>query len=898
MKKFLSVIISACTVFSCLGAIFSVAADSTQTYIKSNFPASYQTYLLDVHKRHPNWTFTALNTKVSLATAVSKEYSCKTALNLVDSVYADTDWACASSKCSHASKHNQYRGSSYAASSDFIRDCMDPRNNLTDKYIFQFENLSFSSTQTVSGIEGLLKSYGSFMYNKAASYYNTAGKFVTVTKKYSQIIYDASKAANANAYFITARITQEIGTSASSDFISGKYKGYEGYYNFFNINATGSNVKANALSYAKSKGWTSPEKAITGGTAWIASGYITKGQNTGYLQKFNVNPSAANSMYTHQYMQTVTAPRSEAMTTYSTYLSAGTLEEKKNFIIPVYTDSTAAVKNVKRIFSLVSGASLTTTAYVNCTSTVNVRSDASLSSSKVCSLPNGTKLTVLGGKYTDSFSYPYWYKVRFTYNGSTKTGYIFSDYVALLYDKSMKALDTAKLYIAGGYAVSSSSYSSSNSSIVSVSSSGVMTAKAPGTATIKVTSPRGKVLRCRVTVKGAAVKPSGITLNKTSLTLGKGETYNLTAKATNAATSFTVSYKSDNSAVKVDTSGKVTASAVGTATITATTNNGKSAKCKVTVKNAPTSLTLNKTALTLGLGEGYDLDSTVNSSSAAWVRTYSSSNTSVATVDSAGVITTKKVGTAVISCKIYNGKSAKCTVTVKNAPTSVTLNKTALTLGLGEGYDLDSTVNSSSAAWVRTYSSSNTSVATVNSSGIITTKKVGTAVISCKIYNGKTAKCTVTVKNAPTSIVLNKTSLSLKIGEKFDLDSAVNNSSAAWTRLYTSSNTNIATVNTAGIVSAKSPGMATVTVSTYNGKKAVCKVTVSGTAYAVVKSDVSSLRIRSGPGTNYSIVKTVSAGAKLKIISTSGNWYNISYTTGGKTYKGYVSKEYVTVKYN
>ena len=172
----------------------------------------------------------------------------------------------------------------------------------------------------------------------------------------------------------------------------------------------------------------------------------------------------------------------------------------------------------------------------------------------------------------------------------------------------------------------------------------------------------------------------------------------------------------------------------------------------VQLQVAPTSVSLNKTSLTLDVGKSYTLTKTVSPSNAATSYTWSSSNTSVATVDENGKVTAKQVGTATITVTTANGKTASCNVTVQAVqavPTSVSLNKTSLTLDVGKSYTLAKTVSPSNAVTSYTWSSSNTSVATVDSNGKVTAKKAGTATITVKTSNGKTATCKVTV-NLPT----------------------------------------------------------------------------------------------------------------------------------------------------
>ncbi len=329
-------------------------------------------------------------------------------------------------------------------------------------------------------------------------------------------------------------------------------------------------------------------------------------------------------------------------------------------------------------------------------------------------------------------------------------------------------------------------------------------------------------------VKGTV--PTKISLNKSTITLGIGETYTLTTTTTPQNVPDTLKWtSSETSVATVSSSGKITAKASGTTTITVKTSTGKTDTCKITVKKAPTSVKLNKTSITLGIGETFDLSSTVNSGAASYKITYSSGKSSVASVKSAsGLVTAKKAGTATITVKTFNGKTATCKVTVKKAPTKISLNKTSITLGVGEKFDFSSTVNSGAASYKRTYTTSSSSVASITSSGgLVTAKKVGTTTIKVKTFNGKTATCKVTVKKAPTSVKLNKTSITLKVGQTFDLNSTVNSGAASYKTTYSSSKSSVASVKSAGgLVTAKKAGTATITVKTFNGKTATCKVTV------------------------------------------------------------------------
>ena len=245
-------------------------------------------------------------------------------------------------------------------------------------------------------------------------------------------------------------------------------------------------------------------------------------------------------------------------------------------------------------------------------------------------------------------------------------------------------------------------------------------------------------------------------------------------------------------------------------------------------------VTINRTALTLGVGEKFTLTAgIIDTNNDKQTIIWRSSNSKVAKVSKNGLVLAGGAGTAVITASLENGSKASCTVTVKNAPTAIYLNKTSLTLGVGEQFDLDSSFKNGEGARVIDYTSSNSLVAPVQKAGgIVTAKMVGTATITATTYNGKTVTCTVTVKKAPTQLYLNKTSLTLGVGEQFDLDSSLKNGEGAYSIVYTSNNTSVASVKAAGgIVTANKAGTAVITATAYNGVKITCNVTVSRRSY-------------------------------------------------------------------
>ena len=256
------------------------------------------------------------------------------------------------------------------------------------------------------------------------------------------------------------------------------------------------------------------------------------------------------------------------------------------------------------------------------------------------------------------------------------------------------------------------------------------------------------------------VPVTSVQIGSSSLALEPGETANLTATVLPSnATDKSVSWSSNNTGVAtVDNNGKVTAVAAGSAVITVTTTDGgKTATCNVTVTNPAVpvqSVSLDKTELSLNVGENATLTATVMPANADnKAVTWSSNNTSVATVDNTGKVTAVAAGSAVITVTTTDGgKTATCTVTVTNPDIpvqSVSLNKTELSLIIGENATLIATVLPENAVnKAVTWSSSNTAIATVDANGKVTAVAAGEAIITVTTTDGgKTATCTVTVSD-------------------------------------------------------------------------------------------------------------------------------------------------------
>jgi uncharacterized protein YjdB len=379
-------------------------------------------------------------------------------------------------------------------------------------------------------------------------------------------------------------------------------------------------------------------------------------------------------------------------------------------------------------------------------------------------------------------------------------------------------------------------WSSSNTAVATVNN-GAVIAVAAGAASITARTPGGHIAVCAVTV---TVPVSGVTLNKTTTVLMAGDSETLTAtvapaNATNRSVNWTTS---DRNIAIVDTSGTITAVAPGSAVITATTvDGGRTATCTVTVNPRPvTGVTLNKSTTRIAVNDHETLiAATVPVNATNQNKTWNSSNTSVATVDTNGRVTGRTAGTARITVTTSEGNfTAYCEVTVHTvAVAGVTLRSSA-TIGIGASETLVPTFVPANATNRNvTWASSNPGVASVDSNGRVTGRAAGTATIMITTAEGRyTATCAVTVTQniAVTGVSLNRNSLTLNQGASETLTATVSPSNALNRNVsWSSSNPGVATVDNNGRVTAVSAGSATITVTTADGgRTATCAVTVEG----------------------------------------------------------------------
>ena len=384
------------------------------------------------------------------------------------------------------------------------------------------------------------------------------------------------------------------------------------------------------------------------------------------------------------------------------------------------------------------------------------------------------------------------------------------------------------------------SWSSSDESVVTVDNGGVVTAIAPGSASIHVTAADGggAYADCAVTVRAKAIPVTGVRLDKNELTIVKGafETITATVEPSNATNKTIQWTSSDPSIAEVDENGKVTGKSAGTTFVIAEAEDGRIANsCEVTVIVPVSGVKLSVAAVTLDVGKTQKLNVTVLPADAADKSvTWKSSNSAVATVAQDGTVKAVKAGIATITVTAKDTaggtKTATCKVTVPVPVSGVKLSPEATTLTVGKTQKLTAAVSPTNAAnKAVTWKSSNTAIATVAQDGTVGAVKAGTTTITVTTKDGsKTATCKVTVPVPVSGVKLNSTATMLAVGKTQKLTATVSPINAANKAVtWKSSNTAVATVAQDGTVKAVKAGTAMIIVTTRDGgKTAKCTVTV------------------------------------------------------------------------
>ena len=294
-----------------------------------------------------------------------------------------------------------------------------------------------------------------------------------------------------------------------------------------------------------------------------------------------------------------------------------------------------------------------------------------------------------------------------------------------------------------------------------------------------------------------------LTFSTNNITIKVDETYKIEAHVKNKASNDSIKWSTNNPSVAtVDKSGKVKGIGSGSAIITGKlSSSGSIATCSVHVKdkNKKSSISLNKSHITLNIGDWEWIKATTSNNKAVH---WASLDNSIATVDSEGKVVGKKAGETTVFATTYNGENyAECKVSVKNKKSSkVTLNKKNITISKGSTYDL---YNISKVSGTLTWSSSNSSIAMVDKNGKVTARSNGTCTIYCKSKNSGQDTCKVTVSNKTvyeaSDIHVDVTNVNLVVGDFFNLGDM------RGIREIRSSNTNVATVERNYVI-ARRPG--------------------------------------------------------------------------------------------
>lgn len=296
-----------------------------EEFAANNIPEIYWEKLTLLKDTHPNWKFTGYKTNLNWEDVITAESQVGISFIQITDLNSGSKYI-SLDEGSYDPTTKTYivkEGSNwYAANKQTVAYYMDPRNFLNEINIFMFENLGYNgSYQTKEVIDNILGGTDLLQYS---DYFVQAAT------------YDGN---NISPVSLAARSRQEVVISGGklSDSANGNGKIDDiVYYNFYNIGAfTDKNPIENALKYAKAYEWTTPEKSILEGAKFIGDGYINAGQNTLYLQRYNVT---GKYTYSHQYMTNVEAPYSESESSYIAYRNIDKLDSQIEFLIPVYNN--------------------------------------------------------------------------------------------------------------------------------------------------------------------------------------------------------------------------------------------------------------------------------------------------------------------------------------------------------------------------------------------------------------------------------------------------------------------------------------------------------------------------------------------------------------------------------
>ena len=423
-------------------------------------------------------------------------------------------------------------------------------------------------------------------------------------------------------------------------------------------------------------------------------------------------------------------------------------------------------------------------------------------------------------------------------------------------------------------------WSSSSPTIATVDENGTITALSAGTTTVTATATdeSGITATCKVTVLQHV---ESITLQVTSgsIYVGQAKYLKATILPENASNKNVVWSSTNEAVATIDQTGLVTALKAGQTQIVATTEEGGlTAACDVTVKQYVTDIALNASTVMLYTKENYQLSATVGPEVAAnKTVAWTSSNSAVASVDQNGLVTALSAGSAMITVKAQDGSGVEssCVVTVKQHVEAVSLNRISQPLNVGETYQLSASIAPNDATNKNvTWESSDPTVATISSSGLVKALKSGSTTITVTTEDGGfTATSTIEVIQYVSDITLDSQSVTIYENESWKLNASIgpenaDNKIVVWE----SSNPTVATVDQNGLVSALSVGTTTITATAQDGSgvSASCIFTVNKHVEDISLSS-SSVDITIGNTFTLTASVTPSDATNKKYSATSSN---------------------------
>lgn len=397
-------------------------------------------------------------------------------------------------------------------------------------------------------------------------------------------------------------------------------------------------------------------------------------------------------------------------------------------------------------------------------------------------------------------------------------------------------------------------WTSSNDKFATVNEGGIVTGIAPGNTQIKAVATDGSGVNayCEVNVTGIPV--TAISLNKRSINLKGKETAQLSAtvEPANAYDKNIVWTSEDESIATVDTTGLITAVAVGSVRIIAASVSNPEISSECTINVIPTLISeilISNTSVWLEGGDTFLLSASVSPETASNKQLeWESDDESVAIVDETGLVTAVGAGKTTIRVRAQDGSNVSASCYVNVVPTAadgITIETpTSTSFKVGESIALSAIVSPANASDKSVVWASNApEIATVNSEGIASAVKVGSATITATNSAGLSADIELTV--IPTlaeRIVVTPSSYSLKVGNGYNLLTTIypettTDKSVSWT----SSDPNVVTVDETGHVNAISLGIATITATVQDGSgvAGVCEITVTPTPANGIKIEYS-----------------------------------------------------------